>query len=83
MKALISPLENNRICQIEPDADTFPIAEPLFWTTCPDDCTTEWTYVEGQFIAPVIPEPIVILQPTKEELLAKLLEIQTQLQGLV
>lgn len=52
MKALISPLENNRICQIEPDSDTFPIAEPLFWTICPDDCTTEWTYAEGQFIPP-------------------------------
>jgi len=52
MKALISPLENNRICQIEPDNATFEIAPPLFWTTCPDDCTTEWTYAEGQFIAP-------------------------------
>lgn len=52
MKALISPLENNRICQIEADADTFPIAEPLFWTICPNDCTTEWTYAEGQFIPP-------------------------------
>lgn len=52
MKALISPLENNRICQIEPDNATFEIAPPLFWTICPDDCTTEWTYAEGQFIAP-------------------------------
>lgn len=52
MKALISPLENNRICQIETDNQTFDISEPLFWTSCPDDCTTEWTYAEGQFIPP-------------------------------
>ena len=36
----------------EPDDQTFPVAPPLFWTTCPDDCTTEWTYVDGQFIPP-------------------------------
>lgn len=52
MKALISPLENNRICQIEQDDNIFPVAEPLEWLTCPDDCTTNWTYAEGQFIPP-------------------------------
>lgn len=62
MKALISPLENNRICQIEPDDATFPVAEPLFWTTCPNDCTTEWTYAEGMFIPPATPAP-----PTADE----------------
>ena len=51
MQALIDP-RYNRVCQIEPDDQTFPVAEPLFWTACPDDCTTQWTYVDGQFIAP-------------------------------
>lgn len=50
MKALISPLENNRICQIQ-ETD-FPVADPLFWAECPADCTTDWTYAEGQFIPP-------------------------------
>jgi hypothetical protein len=50
MKALISPQENNRICQVE--AQDFPVADPLFWADCPDNCTTEWTYVDGQFIPP-------------------------------
>jgi hypothetical protein len=59
MQALISPNENNRIAQVEPDNQTFPVAEPLFWTTCPDDCTTQWTYVDGQFIAPT-PETLTI-----------------------
>lgn len=59
MKALISPNENNRICQI--DTQDFPVADPLFWAECPADCTTQWTYVDGQFIPPV---PYV---PTAEE----------------
>jgi hypothetical protein len=53
MLALISPNENNRICQVQ-DTD-FPIAEPLFWETCPEDCTTEWTYVDGVFEPPAPP----------------------------
>ena len=50
MLALISPSENNRICQVE--QTDFPVAEPLFWADCPDNCTTEWTYVNGQFVPP-------------------------------
>ena len=57
MKALISPLENNRICQIEPDDATFPIAEPLYWIDCPDDCDTTWSYINGQFYPPKPYEP--------------------------
>ena len=54
MKALISPNENNRIAQIEPDENIFPVALPLFWTDCPVECTTEWTYVDGEFFPPVV-----------------------------
>lgn len=42
MKALISPSENNRIAQVS--LNDFPVAEPLYWLDCPDDCTTEWVY---------------------------------------
>lgn len=52
MKALISPQENNRIAQVEPDNLVFEVAQPLYWTTCPDNCTTQWTYVDGKFIEP-------------------------------
>ena len=55
MLALISPNENNRICQVE--QTDFPVAEPLFWTTCPDNCTTQWSYVDDQFLPPVAPVP--------------------------
>ena len=50
MFALISPNENNRICQV--DATEFPVADPLFWVECPADCNTGWTYIDGQFIPP-------------------------------
>lgn len=53
MKALIDP-RFDRVCQIE--ENDFPVAEPLFWTECPDDITTQWTYVDGEFL-PYIPQP--------------------------
>lgn len=59
MYALISPNENNRICQVE--QAEFPVAEPLFWAECPADCTTEWTYNGTDFLPPA---PYV---PTAEE----------------
>jgi hypothetical protein len=55
MLALISPNENNRICQVQ--EQDFPVAKPLEWVVCPDDCTTKWTYVDGVFKPPVIPAP--------------------------
>jgi len=55
MKALISPQENNRIAEVA--VQEFEVADPLFWATCPDNCTTAWTYDNGVFTAPVIPVP--------------------------
>ena len=52
MKALISPQENNRICEVVANTKTFPVADPLHWVDCPSDCTTEWTYNGSDFIAP-------------------------------
>ena len=58
-KALISPLENNRIAQVE--QVEFEVAEPLFWVDCPDECLADqWKYVDGQIIEP---EPV---EPTPE-----------------
>lgn len=46
--ALISPDENNRICQVE-DA-RFPVASPLHWVECADDVTPQThRYVDGAF----------------------------------
>lgn len=57
MKALIL---NTQVCQVE--EQDFPVAEPLYWVTCPDDVTTNWTYVDNTFVPPALPSP-----PTADE----------------
>lgn len=65
MKALISPNEKRtdyqgnvgeRIAQVE--QNEFPVAAPLFWTDCPDDCVADvWWYYQGTCqIMPTPPE---------------------------
>ena len=65
MKALISPNEKitdfesnvgERVAQVEPDVNEFPVANPLFWVDCPDDCVADvWWYYQGT--CQVIPQP--------------------------
>lgn len=55
MKALIDPRFDNRICQVQ--EDDFPVAEPLYWTDCPEDCDTHWIYNGTVFLPPVIQVP--------------------------
>ena len=69
MKALISPNEQvtdyqgnvgERVAQVESDNQTFPVANPLFWIDCPDDCVADvWWYYQGS--CQLIPQP-----PTQE-----------------
>lgn len=47
MEALIL---NNIILQVE--GATFLVASPMIWVTCPEGCTTEWTYDGTTFTAP-------------------------------
>lgn len=53
MKALISPNEDNRIVEVA--KNEFPVAEPLFWVDCPDECTTRWKYYENSLHRPELP----------------------------
>lgn len=48
-----------RVAQVEPEGQTFPVAEPLFWTECADDVEQDsWFYVtDTQQIVPVPPVP--------------------------
>jgi hypothetical protein len=80
MKALISPEENNRIAEVA--VQSFEVAQPLYWVDCPADCTTQWTYVNSTFLVPVIPEPVVIVPPTKEQLLVELQALTAKIQAL-
>jgi hypothetical protein len=56
MKALVSPMQNNLVVQVEEDQNIFEVAEPLFWVDCSNDIEAGWaTYEDGEFI--VIPQP--------------------------
>lgn len=64
MKALISPNEivdlpdgskGQRVAQVEPDSQTFPVAEPLYWMDCTDDVVADSWYYDAheQVIKPI------------------------------
>lgn len=62
MKALISTIEPReggwRVAQVEPDDNTFPVADAFFWTDCPDDCVADlWYYDIQEQICKPIPQP--------------------------
>jgi hypothetical protein len=63
MKALISPIQNNLVAQVENDINIFDVAEPLYWMTCPDNVQAGWYYNEGVYID-YNPNPTL---PTAEE----------------
>jgi hypothetical protein len=50
MKALIDPNEiistnKIRVCQVIEDGQEFTVAQPLYWTDCPDDCLADqWVF---------------------------------------
>lgn len=56
--ALISPPENDRLCQVE--VNLFPVAAPLFWVECADGVTPQThRYVDGAFELIPPPEPVL------------------------
>ena len=53
MQALISPMQNNLVAQVE--QNSFEVAEPLFWVNCPDTIIAgEFTY-DGSNFVPYVP----------------------------
>jgi hypothetical protein len=69
-KALISPGEmrydnnGNEGVRIAAVVDVeFPVAEPLYWVECPDDCVQDkWVYVNSNFVEIVEP-PVELPEP--------------------
>lgn len=58
MKALISPIQDNFVVQVEPDNNTFEVALPLYWLNCPNNIVAyEYQYLENQYVA-YVPPPI-------------------------
>lgn len=49
-----------RVAQVEPEGQTFPMAEPIFWTPCADDVEQDtWFYIpETKQIIAVPPQPL-------------------------
>lgn len=45
-KPVISTYPNSqRVCQVEPDDKIFIVADPLFWTSCPENTVADqWYY---------------------------------------
>lgn len=48
-----------RVAEVEPDDKIFPVADPLFWTTCPDDCVADqwWYDTVTQTVQPIVNAP--------------------------
>jgi hypothetical protein len=90
-KALISKIEPResgyRVAQVEDAANIFEVAPSLFWVDCADNVVADqfWYDPSDQLIKA---NPIVVQEVpatpafTKEELLAKLQELQTQIESL-
>jgi hypothetical protein len=45
-RALISKLENGRICEVKHPGEEFEVTDDFFWTDVPEDTTTSDTYKE-------------------------------------
>lgn len=44
---LLEPVPNSiRVCEVRSDDQIFPIAEPLFWTDCPDESEASTYYYD-------------------------------------
>jgi hypothetical protein len=42
-------LNCQRVAQVEPDNQTFSVAEPLYWFDCPDNCQADtWYFKDNQ-----------------------------------
>lgn len=59
---IYSPIPNSaRIAEVADS--TFPVAEPLFWTECPDSCMADQWYFDTVknecFPIPPSPQPVV------------------------
>lgn len=48
-----------RVAQVEPDDQIFPVADPMFWTDCADNCNPVDTYYDtvAQTINPIVNAP--------------------------
>jgi len=72
-------IENEKIVNIVLSEQSY--AAEQGWIVCSDEAGIDWDYINGQFVDNR-PQPQAPAAPTKEELLAKLQELQAQIQAL-
>ena len=57
-----------RVAQVEPNDQTFPVAEPFFWNDCPDNCVAGKWYFDtvSKTVNEIVnaPKPAAADQPT-------------------
>lgn len=48
-----------RVCQVEPDENVFPVADPLYWIACPDNAVADLWYCDmnNNVVAEIINAP--------------------------
>lgn len=71
MYALIQK-SDNAILRVGPDYYDLSPEKPFYWTPCPPECTTAWTYNGSEFFPPVVPTP------TPEEIIEQYTEAVQQ-----
>ena len=90
-KALISTVEPResgyRVAQVEDAANTFEVADSLFWVDCADNVVADqfWYDPQDKLIKAnpiVVQEVAPVIAPTKEELMAQLQALQAQITAL-
>lgn len=61
--------DSARVAEVQQDENVFPIAEPLFWTDCPDNCVQDdWYYDTVQNICkPIENAPAPLLSQPQSE----------------
>lgn len=45
-----------RVAQVEPDGQTFPVADPCFWVACADDVVADQFYYDPN-TTQILPKP--------------------------
>lgn len=57
---IVKPYPNSaRVAQVEPDNNIFPVAEPMYWTDCPEDTVADlwWCNTETNIVSKIINTP--------------------------
>lgn len=58
----------NNVIQVEDQGQDFPVAKPMTWVDCPDDCEVGWKIYEGELVEKTPAEIAVELEAEAQEI---------------